>query len=87
MTPRNSYDTVRRILLEEWDPIGIRDVKAARDEYDDYARHILSRVFSGHRPSEIKAYLLQVETKMMGLDPDRERARRVVERLQGSTSG
>lgn len=36
MTP----EQIREILLDEWEPIDIRDQKAARDEYDTYARRL-----------------------------------------------
>ena len=34
---RENRARVRRILLQEWDPIGIRDAPEASDEYDRYA--------------------------------------------------
>jgi hypothetical protein len=35
-----SIRSVRRVLLEDWDPIGIRDVPQASDEYDSYVMPI-----------------------------------------------
>ena len=29
-------DEIQKILLREWDPIGIQDIPEAQDEYDSY---------------------------------------------------
>lgn len=34
------HDSIRALLLGEWDPIGINDVPEARDEYDAYVRGV-----------------------------------------------
>jgi hypothetical protein len=34
---RENRARVRRILLHDWDPIGIQDIPEASDEYDRYA--------------------------------------------------
>jgi len=57
---------IRQVLLEEWDPIGIRDEPLARDEYDSYLGHIhdlLARDASEH---QIAKHLNQIETVSMG---------------------
>ena len=40
---------IERILLREWDPIGVRDVPGAEDEYDGYAFRIFTMLKS-HAP-------------------------------------
>ncbi len=37
-------DTFRKMFLEEWDPIGIRDEPHAVDEYDSYADELAEAV-------------------------------------------
>jgi len=72
---------IRALLMGEWDPIGIRDEAAARDEYDDYIPHVASMIVSKKSPNEVAHYLLSVETGKMGLPGDAERARAVANRL------
>ena len=33
---RRDQDEIRRVLVDVWDPIGIKDVGNAQDEYDAY---------------------------------------------------
>lgn len=82
MTTRIRYEIVRSILLAEWDPIGIQDEPAARDEYDSYARHVQGLLGGGASADEVEDYLMRTEAEMMGLVPDRERARRVAKILR-----
>jgi len=58
---------IRTILLREWDPIGVRDVPEAQDEYDSYAMPLYS--FLRQRPSEdaVVGHLYRLETENMGL--------------------
>ena len=73
--------TVKTILREQWDPIGVGDVPEARDEYDRYAPGIVRSL--GERPTVagIAAQLLEIETEQMGLEANRGRAERVARTL------
>ena len=42
---------IRSVLLEDWDPIGIRGIPGAADEYDSYAMPIYS-ILRQHRSEE-----------------------------------
>ncbi|GAB5506649.1 MAG: hypothetical protein Rhirs2KO_18120 [Rhizobiaceae bacterium] len=66
MTP----EQIREILLDEWDPIDIRDQKAAWDEYDTYARRLHLLLTSRITVSEVGAYLVEAEQELMGLAAD-----------------
>lgn len=44
---RSGAPDLRRILMEEWDPIGVRGVPEAADEYDSYLPQIGSRLHDG----------------------------------------
>ncbi len=33
---RMHFDAIRPILLKEWDPIGVSEIKGAQDEYNSY---------------------------------------------------
>lgn len=75
--------TVKAILREQWDPIGIKDEPAARDEYDSYAIEIERMLKVRPTVAGIAQRLQIIETQMMGLEPDRERAQRVAIALLG----
>jgi hypothetical protein len=66
---------IERILLREWDPIGVDGIPEAADEYDSYAFALYVMLQSPTRPSihEIEAYLGEAQTERMGLKltPDR----------------
>lgn len=67
--------------MREWDPIGIHDEPVARDEYDNYVPHIAGMVMAKKSPAELAGYLLNIETKGMGLPGNADRARSVATRL------
>jgi hypothetical protein len=60
---------IERILLREWDPIGVDGIPEAADEYDRYAFELYVKLQSPTCPSihEIEAYLNWVQTERMGL--------------------
>ena len=76
------FSAVRLILMRDWDPIGISDVPAAQDEYDGYVAPLLRLLRDGVSSSALSDTLLRIETVEMGLPGDRERARRVADKLR-----
>jgi len=74
-------EAVGRILLEEWDPIGIADTPEAADEYGTYAMAVTSLLLRGEPREKLVDYLWTVEIEDMGLDGDRARIESVVARL------
>lgn len=80
-SPQRLQQEVRKILLMDWDPIGIRDVPQAQDEYDNYVPRIAEMVTSRRSIVELSEYLLHLETGVMGLPGNRERARAVAGKL------
>ena len=62
-----SLREIRTILLREWDPIGVRDIPEAHDEYDSYAMPLYT--FLRQRPSQraVVDHLYRLETEHMGL--------------------
>lgn len=82
-TTRQDYAAIRRILLTEWDPIGVAGIPEARDEYDGYAAGVYQRLAAGATDDEMTAYLLHLETGSMGLRGDPARARASARRLLG----
>ena len=75
------YRATDEVLHYIWDPIGVSDEPNARDEYWSY----LPRVFKmlvGETPHKlIIEYLIGVEAERMGLQPNKEKAKHVVEIL------
>lgn len=74
---------LRRLLMEHWDPIGVRSLPAAANEYDAYLNQI-RRLVSDHASAErIAEHLSRVEHERMGLPTDAERlvpiGRRIIE--------
>lgn len=73
---------VRRILWEEWDPIGVRSLGGPSDEYDSYAATLSRFVLDGRDEDKIAEHLARLETDAMGLShSDPERNRRVAHLL------
>jgi hypothetical protein len=74
-------EKIRAILLADWDPIGISDAPAAHDEYDSYIPAITGMIQAGCTVIELSGHLLHIEVENMNLRGDRERARRIAEKL------
>jgi hypothetical protein len=81
MQNNSLYNQIRQILLTDWDPIGICDVRQAQDEYDDYVGRIAEMLTNSRSIAETSEYLLHVETNVLGLPGNRERARAVAAKL------
>lgn len=72
---------IRRILMEEWDPIGVADEPFAQDEYDSYIPTIYRLLVEGADEYGIAWCLQQIADKEIGLRPDVDRAFRAAQRL------
>jgi hypothetical protein len=64
---REKRAAIRRILMSEWDPIGVNDTPEAADEYDGYIDPVLDLLNAKAGSDEVAAYLRKVETERMGL--------------------
>ncbi len=72
-------DAIRRILMDEWDPIGCG---IPEDEYDMYIPAIYTLMQSHMASSyDLASHLEQLETERMGLPARREVNRRVAQLL------
>ena len=72
--------------MQEWDPIGIRNIPGApEDEYDAYIDGIWALLADPYRSQQkIAAYLLDIQTRRMGLrvtDAARARCHRAAQSL------
>ena len=61
---------IRIVLLWAWDPIGVRDIPEAADEYDSYALAVLQMLETGASDRHIADYLTSVVRDRMGLGPN-----------------
>ena len=65
---REILDAIRQILLQDWDPIGVRDAPAAQDEYDSYVGGVYRLLASAASPEIVADHLRVIETERMGLN-------------------
>ena len=80
---------IQEILMQEWDPIQIRNFPGApKNEYDRYIDGVYALVTDKHASQEeISAYLLAIQDQRMGLrvtDAARERCRRAAQALMAA---
>lgn len=84
---RATQSAIKRILLEDWDPIGISSLPDAQNEYDGYVAEVYRLLSRGATRSELIDYLWWVETEHMGLIADRQRTEKVASQLAGLSGG
>ncbi|HUR36525.1 MAG TPA: hypothetical protein VM009_01825 [Terriglobales bacterium] len=58
---------IRRVLIDVWDPIGIKGIPQASGEYDDYLADIMELLANERPDEEIAKHLLEIVTVRMGL--------------------
>lgn len=61
-----SARAIRRILWEDWDPIGCG---VPEDEYDDYVWPVYRLLYDGADRAAIREYLLRTATETIGCPP------------------
>ena len=71
---------IGRVLLDGWDPIGVRHAPEAADEYDAYVPGVFRLLLDGAGEEAIAAHLLSIERERMGLDGTPEPHRLAVAR-------
>lgn len=72
---------LRNLVMSEWDPIGVKGIPEAADEYDAYLGEMRQLVMSGASAQMLFEYLWKVETQRMGLTGDRENTVKFAGRL------
>jgi hypothetical protein len=68
---------VKLVLHWVWDPIGVRGIGEALDEYDGYAPQVLELLEQGSSNDEVAARLRLIEVEWMELKPHRDRSKEV----------
>jgi hypothetical protein len=71
-TSRRVRAQIRHVLLNVWDPIGIKEERNAQDEYDSYLGEILGLLLRGARDEELSDRLLYFVNDRMGLEAKSE---------------
>lgn len=72
---------IRKILMEDWDPIGVANIEGTEDEYDGYIADLQSLLDKNATLGDIADYLYQIETEHMGLSGSKDHAKSVAEKL------
>jgi hypothetical protein len=80
-------DVIKKILWEDWDPIGINVISPAKDEYDSYAPQVYKLLTKNESKEVIGQYLTYVDTELIGNSPNKERDVRVAQKLIQSFGG
>ncbi|HEY1732730.1 MAG TPA: hypothetical protein VGG15_13325 [Terriglobales bacterium] len=61
---------IRRVLIEVWDPIGVKDEPNAQDEYDCCLAALYEFLLTAASDETIEKYLRRTVTDHMGLNAD-----------------
>ena len=69
---RRGAGRLRRILMREWDPIGVAGVPEARDEYDGYVGRVADQLRRDASNREIAVLLMSFRRDWMGLPTDND---------------
>jgi len=72
---------VDRILWEEWDPIGVNDESAARDDYSSYVAAIAHLLQDGADETQIARHLKSIEDHSITVGVYDDRRKRVARML------
>ena len=57
-------DSIRAILFEHWDPIGVNENQNLRDEYDSYIAPVYRLLTEGASAAKITDYLFKLEHEL-----------------------
>ena len=74
-------EEIKRVLLNEWDPIGVSNVPEAVDEYDSYALQVFTALQSGASAASISDFLEWVVTDRMGLLSNQRHSEEIASKL------
>jgi hypothetical protein len=61
------YDSIRHILLRDWDPIGVDDITDASDEYDSYIAPVYRILIGDRSEDDLVECLARIEREEMGV--------------------
>lgn len=79
---RTVLPVIRRILLADWDPIGVANEPAARSEYDRDALALYGMLATGASDAELESYLAETEAEIGLGGGSRQSHREIVQSLR-----
>ena len=77
------FETVRRAVHTNWDPIGVSDLTTEMGEYDSYVPGLCELLRKHASEKEMFEYLWTVETESIGLQGNRQATERFAKGLCG----
>lgn len=77
----SEVNKINKLLLEEWDPIGIRYTSGAEDEYSQYAHYLYKIIQHSNSHRELFEYLWNIETEYMGLNGNKTKTEEFAQML------
>lgn len=78
---RRYHESIRTVLLKEWDPIGVADEPGAQDEYDSYVGEVYTLLIRHEPRHTLVDHLWRIETEHMGLAGNRRHTETIADRL------
>ncbi|MGR3717474.1 MAG: hypothetical protein ACU0B1_12095 [Thermohalobaculum sp.] len=67
-SPKHLFALIRKVLISDWDPMGLSDAPGTPDDYDAVARELHALITDQSTTVErVAAYLRWVEREQMGL--------------------
>ena len=79
---RVAFQAIHDVLTAEWDPVGVGDESAARDEYDSYIPVIYRLLKENAADEKIARHLEQIETEWIGVGTNHEKRLYIARRLR-----
>jgi hypothetical protein len=80
--PQTIIAEIRQVLVNMWDPIGIKDVPEAQDEYDAYIGGVFDLLNKRASEEDISAYLWKVIGERIHRHPERGATEEAVKALR-----
>ena len=71
---RQIQAAIAQILIEDWDPIGVRDEPDATSEYDAYVGGIYRLLATGANAQQVAEHLVAIERDRIGFEETRVEA-------------
>jgi hypothetical protein len=72
---------IRRVFMDVWDPIGVKDEPNAQDEYDGYLGRLFELLWASASNEELKKYLDWCVDRM-GMNSSRHSDQDVIDALR-----
>lgn len=79
---------IAKILWEEWDPIGVREMGSQwTDEYDGYVPSLFALLMDGRDLSRISNHLIELRAQNLGMPASDDNDIKIAERIMSMKEG